>query len=84
MEINRKKINDLRSFQANGGLDQLAEYCIDVRTDLDLATEKIIAQIQEQRDEVIKAIEEFERDCAKELGKGYGEAGELLTNYKSL
>ena len=53
---------------------------MDVRTDVHLATEKIIAQIQEQRDEVIKAIEEFERDCAKELGKGYGEAGELFTN----
>ena len=69
MDVNRTKILDLKSFQANGGVDQLAEYCMDVRTDVHLATEKIILEIQEQRDELIKRIEDFEADCAKELGK---------------
>jgi hypothetical protein len=53
------------SFAAKNGSDFIKEYCLNLRNDVQLATEKFIQQINEYSDEFIKEINEYEGNCAK-------------------
>ncbi len=64
-----KKLEDLKSYFLNNGDDKIREKCLDMRIDIDLATEKRILLIQEQRDQLIKEIDVFENECLKILGR---------------
>ncbi len=68
LNIAQTKLKDLTIFFQNNGSDKVREHCCDLRIDVDLATEKRILQIQEQRDEMLREIDQFENKCLKELG----------------
>jgi len=51
------------SFGANNGLDQIKEHCIELKNDVQLASEEAIQQINDYNDEFIKEIENYEMEC---------------------
>ena len=57
-EIDRKKV-DLEKHLTNGA-NQVREHCIELRLDVDLATETAIAEIQGHREIILKQINDYE------------------------
>ena len=57
-----KNVTSLK-YGANNGLDKIKGYCMDLRNDIQLATEDAIRQINEHGDAFIKEIDQFEMDC---------------------
>ena len=53
------------SFGAKNGIDFIKDYCLNLLNDAQLATEKLIQQINEYNDEFIKEIKEYESSCIK-------------------
>ena len=64
-----KNLISLRNFRGDGGSDKLSEYCLDLRMDVDLATELRFQQIHEQREDIFKQIEEYKNERLREIGK---------------
>jgi len=53
------------TFGAENGIDFIKEYCLDLMNDVQLATEKLIQQINDYNDEIIKEIKNFENSYIK-------------------
>ncbi len=60
----QKKITCLK-FSLNNGIDKIKEFCIDLRSSVQMATEQAIEQLNEQSDELLNEINKFEKDCTK-------------------
>ena len=60
----QNKIDQI-TFGINNGIDQIKEYCIDLRTEVFLATELAIQQINELNEKLIFEINQYESDCIK-------------------
>ncbi len=60
----QKKIISLVSC-INNGVDKIKEKCIELRNQVQLATEQTIEQINEHCDQFIKEIDQFEKDTVK-------------------
>ena len=60
----QKKITSLK-FGVKNGIDKIKELCIDLRSNVQLATEEAIQKLNEHSDELINEINQFEIDCTK-------------------
>jgi heme oxygenase len=69
LETNQKKFIELKNFKTNGGVDNLYEFCLELRTDVHLATEKRILEIHNQRDGFLQSIDEYEAERRQIIGK---------------
>ena len=58
----RLKLDRYKSDLSNGK-DRIQEYCIDLRTDINLCTELIIERINKLSDELLKEINDYEKEC---------------------
>jgi len=68
LEVTLNVINSkLEQFKhgLNNGIDKIKEYCIDLRTDVQLSTELIIEKLNQFNDHLIQQINEFERESIK-------------------
>ena len=67
LKLNLNDINSRKLKLENGlknSIDQLREHCLNIRGDVDLATEKHIQDIQDQREEIIKKINDYKEKTA--------------------
>ena len=48
---------------------KIKEHCLELRTGVDLATELKIKQIKEFQEQAILEIDQFEKECIKDLSK---------------
>lgn len=62
----QNKIYSLKHSTKNGA-DKIKEYCIDLRNEVQLATELKIQQINEFSDDYMKTINKYENDCLTAL-----------------
>jgi len=62
----KKNLNQIKHCVANSS-DKIKEYCIDLRTDLQLFTEEFIKQINEFNDELIQEINSYENESLKQI-----------------
>ena len=69
LEKNYKILIELRNFKANGGTDKVQEFCLELRTDVHLATEMRIEEIHVQRDKILDKIVKYEAARIEEIGK---------------
>lgn len=67
-------------FAAENGIDFIKEYCLNLRNEVQLATEKFIQQINEYSDEFIKEINEYEIGCIKSYTETKQETKDELIN----
>ncbi len=58
----QNKLDRLKS-DLNNGKDRIQEYCIDLRTELYLCTELLIERINKLSDELLKEINDYEKEC---------------------
>ncbi len=67
----KQKLNEIQTkidqftYGITKGSDQIKEYCIDLRTDVQLATELAIQQINFFNDEFIMKINQYEKECVE-------------------
>ena len=59
-QIVAKKV-EMESLLLNGA-DQVRKNCLELRIDMDLATETAIAELQKHRDAILKQINEYETE----------------------
>lgn len=52
-------------FGINNGIDHIKDYCIDLRTEVYLATELAVQQINEMNEQFINKINQYEQDCIR-------------------
>ena len=60
-----KKISEL-TFSINNGVDFIKEYCIDLRNDVQCATEKVVKEINEFSEQMINKINKYEKERIKD------------------
>ena len=58
-DISSNKIKLENAFR--NGKNQLIDHCLNIRGDIDLAAEKVIQDIQDKRDELLKKVDEYEK-----------------------
>jgi len=59
-----ENINKL-SFGIDNGVDRIKEFCLDLKNKVQLKTEQAIEQLNEHSKEMIKEINEFQKDCIR-------------------
>ena len=67
LKVNLNDINSRKLKLENGlknSIEELQEHCLKIRGDVDLATEKHIQDIQDQREEIIKKINDYKEKTA--------------------
>ena len=62
-----EKVNEYENIVNDNGTDRINSHCFDLRQEVDLATEKLIDQIQDEREKLLKEINDFEADRIKQL-----------------
>lgn len=67
LNIINKKIKEIKLASNNNGADFIQEYCIDLRTDVQLATELAIIQLNDFNDNFIRKINNYEKECISNL-----------------
>ena len=58
-----RKISNSLSFSIKNGVEKIKEECIELRNQVQLATEEGVEQLNEQNHAMIKEINEFEKEC---------------------
>lgn len=64
---NQEKIYELDKLLTNNGADVLREFCIDLKSEIDLAVEKQIEKLRESSNRMTQQIEAFEQKSVKRL-----------------
>ena len=67
---------ELESLLLNGA-DQVREHCLELRVDVDLATETAILQFQQHRDFILKQISDYEAETVTSIQIGEKKRNEL-------
>jgi hypothetical protein len=62
----KKKMFSIKHSITNGN-DKIQEYCLDLRTDVYLATEEAVQQLNDLSDELIQEIDDYEDECIRSL-----------------
>ena len=60
----QKKIDSL-SFGITNGVDRIKEHCIELRAEVQLATESVIQQMNEFNEKFIDKIDKYEKECIR-------------------
>lgn len=78
------RLNDLQvridqlKFGLNNGADKIKEHCINLRSEVQLATELIVKQIYDFNDEFIEKINLYEKECVEGLEANKEDKDEYL------
>lgn len=73
VELLKETLSEIRNqietiqFGITNGLDKIKEYCLDLRTDVQLVTEQSIQKIYEYNETLVKEISAYEQECMNEF-----------------
>ena len=66
------------------GIDKITEFCIELRSNDQLATEEAIQMLNEHSDEFTNEIKQFEMDCVKSYQTNETDREELIETVKRI
>ena len=77
LDIMQKNITSI-TVGINNGTERIKEECDELRNQLQLATEQSIQQLNEHNEEMIKEVNEFEKNCCESYQPNEGNNEELI------